>query len=184
MKHIDRLKSLVLGAVLMCGVFGSAHADDTKIFFTTTNINVPANIMLILDTSGSMTIEVEDSTSGYDPAHDYGADGGTCSSSYAYFAQSRQRGFRSAGLQRFGFTRRPGRLQMPGGAGCDRRCCKRVLLRRVHPLGPDQQSPRRVQLALEQQPGCRQWQRRRVRGRRRRARQWCQRYESVAQQGH
>ena len=87
MKHIDRLKSLVLGAVLMCGAFGSARADDTEIFFTTTNINVPANIMLILDTSGSMTIEVEDSTSGYDPAHDYGADGGTCSSSYAYFAQ-------------------------------------------------------------------------------------------------
>jgi type IV pilus assembly protein PilY1 len=32
-----------------------------------------------------MTIEVEDATSGYDPAHDYEADGGTCLASYVYF---------------------------------------------------------------------------------------------------
>ena len=79
MEHSNRIKSLLLGALLTCAALGSARADDTEIFFTTTNINVPANIMLVLDTSGSMTIEVEDSTSGYDPAHDYG--GGCCASS-------------------------------------------------------------------------------------------------------
>ncbi|MCC7464220.1 MAG: hypothetical protein IT480_17385, partial [Gammaproteobacteria bacterium] len=85
MEYANRFKALTLGVVLASAAFSSARADDTEIFFGTTNVNVPANIMLIIDTSGSMTTPVEDSTTGYDPAHDYSADGGSCSSSYVYF---------------------------------------------------------------------------------------------------
>jgi type IV pilus assembly protein PilY1 len=70
--------------MLACATATDTRADDTEIFFGTP-VNVPANVLLILDTSGSMNEAVVDQTAGYDPAHDYAADGGTCSSDYVYF---------------------------------------------------------------------------------------------------
>jgi type IV pilus assembly protein PilY1 len=80
----DTIRTLLLSAGLACAAHTNARADDTEIF-TTTDIKMPANVLLILDTSGSMNTLVEDPTAGYDPAHDYSADGGTCSSDYVYF---------------------------------------------------------------------------------------------------
>ena len=57
------MKTLILlsclGSLLLLTLLPSgARADDTEIFFNQTNANVGANVMLILDTSGSMDDEV------------------------------------------------------------------------------------------------------------------------------
>jgi hypothetical protein len=52
----------------------SARADDTEIFFNQSNANVGANVMLILDTSGSMDDEVT-SAPDYDASTTYPTTG-------------------------------------------------------------------------------------------------------------
>ena len=61
-----------------------ARADDTEIFFNQNNTNVGANVLLILDTSGSMDDEV---TSGpdYDATITYPTYG-SCDPNYVYYA--------------------------------------------------------------------------------------------------
>ena len=85
------MKTLILlsclGSLLLLTLLPSgARADDTEIFFNQTNANVGANVMLILDTSGSMDDEV---TSGppYDATQTYPTSG-SCSSSNYYWTTS------------------------------------------------------------------------------------------------
>src|SRR5690606_4881475 len=71
------------GMVLLSGT--STWADDTEVFFG----NVPSgagapNILLILDTSGSMSEEVSSTRQPYDPSQTYSVSG--CSSSNVYYA--------------------------------------------------------------------------------------------------
>ena len=80
----SRINALTWGALCLLAAGSAARADDTEIFFGTTIVNVPANIMLIMDTSGSMAAEVS-SQEPYDPTHIYG---GSCSDSYYYHVAS------------------------------------------------------------------------------------------------
>ncbi len=74
------LRALASTTILTALAMSAAFADDTEIFFGSNQINVPANILLILDTSGSMNEEVN--TAIYDPATTYS---GSCSSGNVYF---------------------------------------------------------------------------------------------------
>ena len=75
--HSARLKRIALsGALATLLASGAAWADDSEIFVSQTN-GAP-NIMLILDTSGSMIGEVT-TQSAFDPARDYVSSGtGDC----------------------------------------------------------------------------------------------------------
>ncbi len=64
----------------------SARADDTEIFFNQSNANVGANVMLILDTSGSMDDEVT-SAPDYDASTTYPTTG-SCDPAYVYWGSS------------------------------------------------------------------------------------------------
>ena len=86
--HTQRsgLFASILGALLTLGV-SVALADDTEIFFNQTDSNVGANVLLILDTSGSMDGNVATSID-YDPAQSYSASGcaGNFDASYVYYS--------------------------------------------------------------------------------------------------
>src|SRR4029077_16610106 len=69
-------------AVIVCG--GSALADDSEIFTGSSSAGAQPNILLILDTSGSMTSPVTTQTP-YDPSTTYA---GSCSSTLVYFQSS------------------------------------------------------------------------------------------------
>ena len=74
-----------VGAGLLLTLLAAgARADDTEIFFNQSNTTVGANVLLILDTSGSMDSEV---TSGpdYDATITYPTYG-ACDSNYVYYA--------------------------------------------------------------------------------------------------
>ncbi len=75
-------------ATLLLLVFASAgaRADDTEIFFNQNSSNATANVLLVLDTSGSMDDEV---TSGpdYDATITYPVSG-TCDPQYVYYASA------------------------------------------------------------------------------------------------
>ncbi|MBS0400685.1 MAG: hypothetical protein JSR95_18640, partial [Proteobacteria bacterium] len=64
----------------------NARADDTEIFFNQSNANVGANVMLILDTSGSMDDEVT-SAPDYDASTTYPTTG-SCDPAYVYWGSS------------------------------------------------------------------------------------------------
>jgi type IV pilus assembly protein PilY1 len=67
-----RLAACLTAAVLTFGA-GAAVADDTEIFFNQSNSGVAANVLLILDTSGSMN-DLVTSTEPYNPATSYTAN--------------------------------------------------------------------------------------------------------------
>ena len=76
-----------VGALLLyVSMSAGVRADDTEIFFNQSASNVGANVLLILDTSGSMDDEVT-STPPYDPTVTYPTSG-SCSSDYYYYASS------------------------------------------------------------------------------------------------
>ncbi|MBS0613317.1 MAG: hypothetical protein JSS24_09125, partial [Proteobacteria bacterium] len=84
-----KLHSLInfcVALALLAFVSMQARADDTEIFFNQSNSNVGANVLLILDTSGSMDDEV---TSGpdYDATTTYPVTG-SCDPSYVYWTAS------------------------------------------------------------------------------------------------
>ena len=78
--------AVTCGAVVAFGAGTAALADDTEIFFNQSNGNVPANIMFILDTSGSMN-DLVTSQQEYVAATGYAPD--TCAAfdnNYYYFS--------------------------------------------------------------------------------------------------
>ncbi len=83
----SRLFAVVSGALLALGAASAALADDTEIFFNQNNGNIPANILFILDTSGSMN-DLVTTQLDYDPSLTYSADqcGSAFDSNYYYFS--------------------------------------------------------------------------------------------------
>src|SRR5205807_3387943 len=79
-----RWQSLIAAAlaVIVCGP--SALADDSEIFTGSSSAGAQPNILLILDTSGSMASPVTTQTP-YDPTKTYA---GACSSTLVYFQAS------------------------------------------------------------------------------------------------
>lgn len=77
------LSAVVVLLVLACA---NARADDTEIFFNQSNANVGANVLLILDTSGSMDDEVT-SAPDYDASTTYPTSG-SCDPAYVYWSSS------------------------------------------------------------------------------------------------
>ncbi|MFO1400678.1 MAG: PilC/PilY family type IV pilus protein [Steroidobacteraceae bacterium] len=85
MNHLKaRFHPLLAGALLLLATATAARADDTEIFFGNTTVTTPANIMFVMDTSGSMAGHVS-GPAAFDPTQTYT---GTCSNSYYYFATS------------------------------------------------------------------------------------------------
>lgn len=68
LKH--RSLGLLLGTLVAASMGGAAFADDTEIFFGQ-NTGVQPNILLVLDTSGSMETEVVTESAPYDPSTTY-----------------------------------------------------------------------------------------------------------------
>ena len=68
-----RLRSLAPGLALALFVFSSApsYADDTEIFMVQPATNTQPNILLVLDTSGSMNETADESPLPYDPTKSY-----------------------------------------------------------------------------------------------------------------
>src|SRR5690554_1740554 len=60
---------------------GATYADDTEIFFNTSEVSIRSNLMFVLDNSGSMDAIVETVTP-YDPSSTYS---GRYSDEYFYF---------------------------------------------------------------------------------------------------
>lgn len=87
-KFFNVFASLAITA-LCCG---SAMADDTEVFFGTTSNSSSGynpNVLLVLDTSGSMDTQVSaSSTKDYDPAATYTSSSGTCSSNDIYWVKA------------------------------------------------------------------------------------------------
>jgi type IV pilus assembly protein PilY1 len=80
--------AVLCGALLALGAGRAALADDTEIFFNQNNGNIPANIMFILDTSGSMN-DLVTSAVDYVPATGYAPDGcAAFDNNYYYFGNS------------------------------------------------------------------------------------------------
>lgn len=75
-RAIGLVRSIALGGALAFALAGPSHADDSEIFIAQSTTS--PNIMLILDTSGSMDGQVT-TQEPYDPARDYTAEGtGSC----------------------------------------------------------------------------------------------------------
>jgi len=62
----------------------SARADDTEIFFSNTSTAVKPNVLLVLDTSGSMSVEATSSQLPYESAKTYSVSG--CDTTAVYYA--------------------------------------------------------------------------------------------------
>jgi len=71
----------IASAILMLGLNTVSHADDTEIFISRPANDVQANILLIIDTSGSMNEAAESSLLPYDPTVSYSNSGTNCSTS-------------------------------------------------------------------------------------------------------
>ena len=52
--HKSRFVAVVSGLLLSVTAVTAAYADDTEIFYNQNGADVPANVLFILDTSGSM----------------------------------------------------------------------------------------------------------------------------------
>src|SRR5258706_16138608 len=72
-----RISAMTGGILLALAAGTAALADDTEIFFNQNNGGVPANIMFVLDTSGSMD-DLVTTLDPYNSATTYTAD--TCAS--------------------------------------------------------------------------------------------------------
>ena len=69
----SRIVAVVSGALLSVAAATAAFADDTEIFFNQNAGDIPANVLFIMDTSGSMN-ELVTTSKPYDPAKTYTAD--------------------------------------------------------------------------------------------------------------
>jgi type IV pilus assembly protein PilY1 len=84
---MSRLFAVTAGALVAMGAGAAAFADDTEIFFNQNNGNIPANILFILDTSGSMN-DLVTTQLDYDPSLTYNADkcGSAFDPNYYYYS--------------------------------------------------------------------------------------------------
>ena len=71
--HKSRFVAVISGLLLSVAAATAAFADDTEIFFNQNGTDIPANVMFILDTSGSMNSLVTTQKQ-YDPSQTYTAD--------------------------------------------------------------------------------------------------------------
>ena len=71
--HKSRFIAVVSGLLLSVAAATAAYADDTEIFFNQNGADVPANVMFVLDTSGSMNSLVT-TQKPYDSSLSYKAD--------------------------------------------------------------------------------------------------------------
>lgn len=91
MRYSNIISLLGCCALTVLGGLGTASADDSEVFFNDANASngSKANILLILDTSGSMNRSVEETVVGgeapYDPDDDYPDGGANCDSDYIYY---------------------------------------------------------------------------------------------------
>jgi type IV pilus assembly protein PilY1 len=69
----SRILTVVSGALLAAAAATAAFADDTEIFFNQNTADIPANVLFIMDTSGSMNDQVTTQFP-YDPSKTYTAD--------------------------------------------------------------------------------------------------------------
>ncbi|HEV7431766.1 MAG TPA: hypothetical protein VGN77_01885, partial [Steroidobacteraceae bacterium] len=69
----SRIVAVVSGALLAVAAATAAFADDTEIFINQNAGDIPANVLFIMDTSGSMN-ELVTTSKPYDPATTYTAD--------------------------------------------------------------------------------------------------------------
>lgn len=85
-----RLRSLAPGLALALFVFSSApsYADDTEIFMVQPATNTQPNILLVLDTSGSMNETADESPLPYDPTKSYDNSGTNCDNTKVYYYSS------------------------------------------------------------------------------------------------
>ena len=88
MRRFNRpVLSMLAGAVVLAASL-PARADDTEIFMSQPASNVQPNIMLILDTSGSMNEVAESSPLPYDPTVSYSNNNTNCQSDRVYYYTS------------------------------------------------------------------------------------------------
>ena len=83
----SRIFAVVSGLLLSVAAVTAAYADDTEIFFNQNGSDIPANVMFILDTSGSMN-DLVTTQNPYDASQTYKADqcGSSFDNSYYYFS--------------------------------------------------------------------------------------------------
>ncbi len=85
----SRIVAVVSGALLSVAAAVAAFADDTEIFFNQNGTDIPANVMFIMDTSGSMNDLVK-TLNPYDPSVTYTPDQcGTPFDSNSYYYSSK-----------------------------------------------------------------------------------------------
>ncbi len=82
-RSLSLVSSLVITVATLAGGMPAA-ADDTEIFIGQTNSNVKANILFVLDTSGSMDTNVVTQNATYDPNRTYA---GSCDPSRVYWVR-------------------------------------------------------------------------------------------------
>lgn len=70
----SRVFAVVSGLLLSVAAVTAAYADDTEIFFNQNGADIPANVMFVLDTSGSMN-DLVTTQKPYDSSQSYKADG-------------------------------------------------------------------------------------------------------------
>lgn len=80
----NRILSVAIPALLSLCVGAAVLADDTEIFIATPTVNLRPNVMIIIDTSGSMDTLV-DVRAPYDPAGTYSGTGATCDENRIYW---------------------------------------------------------------------------------------------------
>lgn len=86
--HTTRLPKLLAGATLASLLAFAANADDTEIFTVQPQNVAQPNILLIIDTSGSMNLLAESTPLPYDPTQTYSNSGTDCDSSRIYYSTS------------------------------------------------------------------------------------------------
>ncbi len=86
----SRIFAVISGALFTVAAATAAFADDTEIFFNNTAADIPANVLFIMDTSGSMN-ELVTSQFPYDPAKTYTANkcGGAAFDTNSYYYSSK-----------------------------------------------------------------------------------------------
>ncbi len=89
MRHArSRVLGVLTAAALSAVVGTSARADDTEIFMVQPASTIQPNILLIIDTSGSMNLNADSSPLPYDPTQPYDNAGTNCDSARVYYYTS------------------------------------------------------------------------------------------------
>src|SRR5712675_1338141 len=86
----SRMLSVVSGGLLAVAAATAAFADDTEIFINQNAADIPANVLFIMDTSGSMNSQVTTQFP-YDPSKTYTGDkcGGAPFDANSYYYSSK-----------------------------------------------------------------------------------------------